>query len=154
MAAVGSVHTQLEGAVEDVEYYSAGSDVDAEGEDDIPVDYIEVPNIADEIIKNGDDQEQDPNEDEMDDDDEEDEDEDLGVGAVKLPNGHMVDSDEDAIVEDASDADDSIAEEEEEDDDSDKNSSDAESAAGEEWEGGSDEGEEAEAEVANRNNCV
>ena len=151
MAAVGSAHAQLEGAMEDIEYDSAGSDVDAEGEDDPGMDYGEVSVAADEIMENGDDAEEDPNEDELeDDDDDEDDEEELGVGAVKLPNGHMVDSDEDAVIEDASDADDSTAE----DDDSDKNSSDAESAAGEEWEGGSEGVEEAETEVENRYNCM
>ena len=149
MAAVGS--TQLEGALDNVEYDMGGSDVDAEGEDDPEVDDSAVPVVAHD--SSGDDNISDAvsDIDEMDLENEDDHEDEAGVGAVKLPNGHLEDSDEDAVVDDVSDAEDSSVAA---DDDSGKSSSDAESAAGDEWEGGSDGGEEGEAEVANRNNCV
>ncbi|KAL8891588.1 MAG: hypothetical protein Q9192_005717, partial [Flavoplaca navasiana] len=63
------------------------------------------------------------------------------------------DSDEDAVVIDDASQDESGSAEED-DDDSDKSSSEEGSAAAPEWEGGSDAGEDAIGEVANRNNCV
>ncbi|KAL8769075.1 MAG: hypothetical protein Q9209_004861 [Squamulea sp. 1 TL-2023] len=61
------------------------------------------------------------------------------------------DSDDDAVLEDASEAEPASGEDDEE---SDKSSSEEESAAAPEWEGGSDAGDDAAGEVANRNNCV
>ena len=60
--------------------------------------------------------------------------------------------DDDAVVpDDASQEESGSAED---DDESDKSSSEEGSAAAPEWEGGSDAGEDALGEVANRNNCV
>ncbi|MCJ1259955.1 hypothetical protein MMC24_007794 [Lignoscripta atroalba] len=151
MAAVGPA--QLDGGMETIDYDMAGSDLDAEGEDDLEVDYnmtdapasepADVVEDSDSVVDNDEVGEDDEDE------DAEDDEEDEVVGAVKLPNGHEAESDEDAIVGDGSDAS-SVAE----DDDSDKSSSEAESAVAEEWEGGSEGPDEAEAEVATRNNCM
>ena len=149
MAAVGS--TQLEGALDNIDYDMGDSDVDAEGEDDPEVDYSAIPVVTNESSDDDDISDAVSNIEEMDNENEDDPKEQAGVGAVKLPNGHLEDSDEDAVMDEVSDAEDSSVAA---DDDSDKSSSDGESAAGEEWEGGSDGGEEGEAEVANRNNCV
>lgn len=153
MAAVAPV--QLESRQEPVEFDVGGSDVDAEGEEDVEIDYSmahtpAVENVAEEEHSNSDGPEDQagPN-----DNDEEEEDEEEFVGAVKIPNGHAVDSDEEAGDEDGSEVnEDSV--DEDDDDDSEKGSSSAESVAVEEWEGGTDGGEEAETEVANRNNCM
>ncbi|KAL8783470.1 MAG: hypothetical protein Q9213_004607 [Squamulea squamosa] len=61
------------------------------------------------------------------------------------------DSDDDAVLEDPSEAESGSGEDDEE---SDKSSSEEGSAAVPEWEGGSDAGDDAAGEVANRNNCV
>ena len=152
MAVVGPAHLNsgLESGLDSAQYDMTGSDIDAEGEDDIELDYpptdthmsepADVVDPSDSLSDHGD---------EEDDEDEEDEDEDENVGAVKVPNGHEVESDEDAVIEDGT-GESSITD----DDESDKSSSEAESAAGEEWEGGSEGPEDAEGEVATRNNCM
>lgn len=153
MAAVAPA--QLESRQEPVEYDVGESDIDAEGEEDVEIDYSmahtpAVENVAEDGHSDSNEAEEqgEPN-----DDGEGEEDEEDFVGAVKIPNGHAIDSDEEVVDDDGSEAnEDSV--DEEEDDDSDKSSSSAESVAVEEWEGGSDGGEEGEAEVANRNNCM
>jgi hypothetical protein len=153
MAAVAPA--QMESRQEPVEYDVGASDVDAEGEEDVEIDYSMAHTPAVEIAAEGEQSDSDEPEEqgEPNDDGEEEEDEEDFVGAVKIPNGHAIDSDEEAGDEDGSEVnEDSV--DEEDDDNSDKSSSSAESVAVEEWEGGSDGGEEAEAEVANRNNCM
>ena len=163
-----------ENGVESTEYDTGGSDLDAEGEDDVEIDYVIVhtpavaPTEEGEML-DGEDQEQQIEEDareaEADDQDDEEEDEDEDeedfVGAVKLPNGRTGESDEEeAVLDDVSEigeasiANDNEEEDDEEDNESDKSSSSEESVAAEEWEGGSDGADEGEAEVANRNNCM
>ncbi len=136
----------------DADYIMAGSDVDADGEDEAEVGYAmgdvtlnDAENEADHSDGDaaaGSEEDDDENMEPEDDDDDE---------AVKIPNGQAdAESDDDAVVENMSEVEGSSAEEEA--DDSDKDSSDAESAAAEEWEGGS--ADDAEVEVATRNNCV
>ena len=160
MAALGPAPLDADG--EQPEFEVEGSDIDAEGEDDIEVDYgtSHTPAVqhAEEnsFVSDTQGDEDDGNavdDEDRDAEDDEDEDEEDFVGAVKIPDGQMGDSDEDAIVEDGSDVnEDSV--DEEDDDNSDKSSSSAESVAVAEWEGGSEGAEEIEAEVANRNNCM
>ncbi|MCJ1280847.1 hypothetical protein MMC26_000164 [Xylographa opegraphella] len=158
MAALGPASMNTGG--EQPEFDLEGSDIDAEGEDDIEVDYsmVHTPIVekAEESLSDSDAQGDQDDGDlvgDRDEDAEDDEDEADFVGAVKIPDGHMGDSDEDVVLEDGSDAnDDSV--DEEDDDNSDKSSSSAESVAIAEWEGGSEGAEEVEAEVANRNNCI
>lgn len=145
MAAVASA--PLERAMDDIEYDVAGSDVDAEGEDDPEVDYDMSRAVADELSEDAEGSDIELTAEEPENDDEEDEEE-HGVGAVKIPKGEMLDSDEDVIIDDISETSADI------DDEPNKSSSEAESANGAEWEGESEGGEEAEAEVANRNNCM
>ncbi|MCJ1474236.1 hypothetical protein MMC13_002894 [Lambiella insularis] len=142
------------------DYDVGGSDIDAEGEDDIEVDYstahTPVVEIADEEPSESggeaDEDEGDESHGELGVGDDEEEGEEF-VGAVKVPDGQADNSDEDAAVEDGSDVNDDSAGDED-DDDSGKSSTSAESIAVEEWEGGSEGAEEVEAEVANRNNCI
>ncbi|MCJ1391091.1 hypothetical protein MMC18_003953 [Xylographa bjoerkii] len=158
MAALGPA--SLDTGREQPEFDMEGSDIDAEGEDDIEVDYSigHTPLVenAEQSLSDSDAQGDQDDGDVLghaDEDAENDEDEEDFVGAVKIPDGQTGDSDEDAIVEDGSDANEDSADEED-DDDSDKSSSSAESIAVAEWEGGSEGPEEVEAEVANRNNCI
>ncbi len=134
----------------DADYIMAGSDVDADGEDEAEVGYAmgdvtlnDAENEADHSDGDaaaGSEEDDDENMEPEDDDDDE-----------AVPNGQAdAESDDDAVVENMSEVEGSSAEEEA--DDSDKDSSDAESAAVEEWEGGS--ADDAEVEVATRNNCV
>ena len=171
MAAV--VPHTAENGVEPTEYDTGGSDLDAEGEDDVEIDYsiAHPPAVApaeEGEMLDGEGQEQQIEDDareaevdDQDDDDEDEEDEEDFVGAVKLPNGRTGESDEEeAILEEVSEMGEASIEngdeeeDEEEDNDSDKSSSSEESVAAEEWEGGSDGADEGEAEVANRNNCM
>ena len=145
MAAVAPA--QLERAMDNIEYDVAGSDVDAEGEDDPEVDYDVSRVAADELSEDAEGSDIEPIAEEPENDDEDDE-EGRGVGAVKIPKGEMLDSDDDVIIDDVSETSANI------DDEPNKSSSEAESANGAEWEGDSEGGEEAEAEVANRNNCM
>ena len=152
MAVVGPA--QLNTTTENIEYDMTGSDVDAEGEDDPELEYPITDVPASEPIDAMEESDSAAEGDEVgadDEDEEEDnsENEDEAVGAVKIPNGREVESDDDAMVEDG--LEESSAADE---DDSEKNSSDAESAAAEDWEGGSEGPENAEAEVATRNNCM
>ena len=153
MAAVAPA--QLESRQNPVEYDMGESDIDAEGEEDVEIDYSmahtpAVENVAEDGHTDSDEPEE---QGQANEDGEEEEDEEDFVGAVKIPNGHAIESDDEAVDEDGSEADEDSVDEDD-DDDSDKSSSSAESVAVEEWEGGSDGGEEGEAEVANRNNCM
>ncbi len=145
---------QLQTRLDDTGYELAGSDVDAEGEDDPEIDFDMGDLPAGEPAEDGDAVSDAGAEgEEVDEDSDDVEDEGEVVGAVKLPNGHAdQDSDEEAIADDDSSVEASSAAEEE--DDSDKSSSDDESVAAEEWEGGSEVVEDAEVEVATRNNCM
>lgn len=145
MAAVASA--QLERVMDDVEYDVAGSDVDAEGEDDLEVDYDVSRVAADELSEDAEGSDIEPTAGELENLDEDDEEE-HGIGAVKIPKGEMLDSDEDVMMDNISETSADI------DDEPNKSSSEAESANGAEWEGESEGGEEGEAEVANRNNCM
>lgn len=144
MAAVAPA--QLERAMDDVAYDAAGSDIDAEGEDDPEVDYDVSHGAVEELSEDAEGSDIEPLAEEPE-NDEEDDDEEHGVGAVKIPKGETLDSDEDAVI-DISETSVDV------DDEPNKSSSEAESANGAEWEGDSEGGEEAEGEVANRNNCV
>lgn len=136
-------------------YNLLGSDVDAEGEEDAEGDYeMDAEAQPSEAVTQADKSDEDAQI-----DSEEEEEEDDGSDAtsdvsdkVPKPRGRRArNSDKDAALEDASEAEVST---EGDDDESDKSSSDEESAAAPEWEGGSDQGEEGSVEVANRNNCV
>ncbi|KAL8947692.1 MAG: hypothetical protein Q9222_006060, partial [Ikaeria aurantiellina] len=133
-----------------------GSDVDAEGEEeDADADFedVEEQTQAVEGIMHEDGSDEDAQA------DEEEEGDDASEAAtevsqiVQKPRGRRArDSDDDeAVVDDASEAESNSAEDDEE---SDKSSSEGESVAAPEWEGGSDGGEDASVEVANRNNCI
>jgi histone acetyltransferase SAS3 len=159
-ALVSVGHTHLEDSMEDHHYDMNGSDVDAEGEDDVELDYsIAATPTADAADEEGFTDDEDASGEELDAErdgleDEDDNEEDF-VGAVKLPDGQG-DSDEDAMAEDEEDGIEASEDEEEDDDDAfTKNSESAESAAAEQqWEGESDGGEDVQSEVATRNNCV
>ncbi|KAL8850419.1 MAG: hypothetical protein Q9221_004651 [Calogaya cf. arnoldii] len=85
--------------------------------------------------------------------DDDDESSDEAIEPRKMPrNRRAKDSDDDAVVMDDASQDDSGSAED--DDEDEKSSSEEGSAAAPEWEGGSDAGEDALGEVANRNNCV
>ena len=156
MAALGPA--QLESEVAQVEYNDGESDVDAEGEDDMDVDYsaTQAP-----VVENTGGEE--PSESDISDDQGEgldgreeegaNGDEEDFVGAVKVPTGQDVDSEEDAIDEEGSELNEESVDEDE-DDDTEKSSSSAESVVAGEWEGGSEGADDGEAEVANRNNCM
>lgn len=144
---------QLQTRLDDTGYELAGSDVDAEGEDDPEIDF-DMGDLPGGEPADGDAvSDADAEGEEVDEDSDDAENDGDLVGAVKQPNGLAGhDSDEEAIADDDSSVEaSSVAEEE---DDSDKSSSDDESVAAEEWEGGSEVVEDAEVEVATRNNCM
>ncbi|SLM35959.1 histone acetyltransferase [Lasallia pustulata] len=144
---------QLQTRLDDTGYELAGSDVDAEGEDDPEIDF-DMGDLPGGEPADGDAvSDADAEGEEVDEDSDDAENDGDLVGAVKQPNGLAGhDSDEEAIADDDSSVEaSSVAEEE---DDSDKSSSDDESVAAEEWEGGSEVVEDAEVEVATRNNCI
>lgn len=144
---------QLQTRLDDTGYELAGSDIDAEGEDDPEIDFDMGDNPADEHGDGDAVSDADAEGEEVDENSDDVEDEGEVVGAVKLPNGHATqDSDEEAIADDGSSVEASSAAEEE--DDSDKSSSDDESVAAEEWEDRSEVVEDGEVEVATRNNCM
>lgn len=144
---------QLQTRLDDTGYELTGSDVDAEGEDDLEIDFDMGDAPAGEPAEGGAVSDVDAEGEEMDEVSDDTEDDGEAVGAVKLPNGHAdQDSDEEAIADDDSSVEASSAAEDE--DDSDKSSSDDESVAAEEWEDGSEVVEDAEVEVATRNNCM
>ncbi|KAL9015799.1 MAG: hypothetical protein Q9185_006813, partial [Variospora sp. 1 TL-2023] len=134
------------------DYALLGSDVDAEGEEDIEADYEDAVQPSEAVTqadKSYEDAQMESEEDEEDGDSEATSD---VVQGVKKAGGRRArDSDNDVAMDDASEGGTGTAEDE---DESDKSSSDAESAAAGEWEGGSDGGEDASVEVANRNNCI
>ena len=149
---------QLESEVAQVEYNVGESDVDAEGEDDMELDYSAAQTPAAGNIGGDELSESDISDDQGEGLDEGEEggaegDEEDFVGAVKVPTSHNVDSEEDAIDEEGSALNEDSADEDE-DDDTDKSSSSAESVVAGEWEGGSEGADDGEAEVANRNNCM
>lgn len=129
-----------------VDYNPTSDDMDAEGEDDPEVeismgnaiagqirDKIEEP---DQLVRNSENNRK-PEE---------------YVDEEEKTSQRHVESDEDVVEDDLSKADESSAEE---DKDFDKGSSDSESAVAQEWDGGSEGGDDdAEVGVANRNNCV
>lgn len=144
---------QLQTRLDDTGYELAGSDVDAEGEDDQEIDFEMGDAPAGEPADGGAVSDVDAEGEEVEEDSDDVEDDGEAVGAVKLPNGHAdQDSDEEAIADDDSSVEASSAAEEE--DDSDKSSTDDESVAAEEWEDGSEVVEDAEIEVATRNHCM
>jgi histone acetyltransferase SAS3 len=160
MAAVASV--QLETSVDRVDRIDHANfdmqedDMDAEGEDDVEIYHSSVNTPL--VEGAGEDEqsesdESDKNSEANDEADGEEDEEDF-VGAVKIPNGRTGDSDEDEVDDDDDGSEAHDGGSGEEDDDSDKSSDSAESVAVEEWEGASEGAETAEAEVANRNNCV
>lgn len=143
MAAVAPA--QLDAHNVNMEYRTAGSEVDADGDEEneisFPMKNAPTSEIQEEMeISDGiagcDNQEYNVLRDKKDAD-----------TAPILPNGR-VERDAEVFEEDLSEL------EEGEDDSSGKSSSDGGSAAVEEWEGGSEGLEEASVEVANRNNCV
>ncbi|KAL8644296.1 MAG: hypothetical protein Q9210_007324, partial [Variospora velana] len=134
------------------DYSLLGSDADAEGEEDIEADYEDAVQPSGAVIqadKSDEDAQMESEEEEENGDSEAASD---VVQSVKKTGGRRArDRDNDAAMDDASEGETGSAEDE---DESDKSSSDAESAAAGEWEGGSDGGEDASVEVANRNNCI
>ena len=147
MAAVAPA--RLQAHITDMPYAMDSGDMDAEGEDDPEMDFAmgEVPasEAVDEVEAS------DGVPDEGSEDDEDEDEDDVSAPSVKLDKGKQrAKSDEDAI-EDADEVEESSVAEE---NGSEKDSSDAESAVAEDWEAGSEGGEDAEVEVANRNNCM
>ena len=147
-----------ESEVAQAEHNAGGSDIDAEGEDDMELDYSAAQTPAAENI-GGDE----PSESEMSNDqgegfdegegeDAESDEEDF-VGAVKVPHGQDAESEDDAVDEEGSPLNEDSADEAE-DRDTDRSSNSAESVVAEEWEGGSEGADDGDAEVANRNNCM
>jgi len=135
---------------------NVGSDIDAEGEEDFDVTYEAADDAEPKNNPENEARYSEPNG-ELEDGEEEDaegeSDEDEFVGAVKIRQGKGGDDDEDPDVQDTSDVEEaSFAE-----GDSDKaDSESSSSASGEEqaWEDASAGGEEAETDIATRNNCV
>ncbi|KAI4185913.1 MAG: hypothetical protein LQ348_004297 [Seirophora lacunosa] len=135
------------------DYSLLGSDVDAEGEEDVEADFEDAAQPS-EAVTQGDKSDEDAqmeSEEEEEDDGDDEAASDVIQSVKKTSSRRARDSDNDAAMDDASEAESGSAEDE---DESDKSSSDAESAAAGEWEGGSDGGEDASVEVANRNNCM
>lgn len=152
MAAVAPA--RLEAHPTDRPYAIENGDLDAEGEEDPDVDFamgeVSIHNEPAEEAEASDGAPAEASEEEEDGDDENDED-DLSAPSVKPDKGkRRANSDED-VIEGADEVEESSAAEEE---GSDKESTDAESAVAEDWEAGSEEGEDGEVEVANRNNCM
>lgn len=176
MAAIAPA--RREAALDRADYAMEGSDVDAEGEEDVEIDYAiasvpdavkNVPNTTrasrrrqtkgdeDEGEEKGEDEavEGSKKEDELSDangvdgeEDEEGDDEHEAVGAVKLPEGVELNSDGEQIENGESDEDGNNSE----DEGSDDQHSSANSNAVEEWADASTG--EGEGDVANRNNCM
>ncbi|KAL8710753.1 MAG: hypothetical protein Q9220_004771 [cf. Caloplaca sp. 1 TL-2023] len=143
-----------------------GSDMDADGEEDADADFDmeEQAQTSEAVIDEDGSEEEEAHVDEEDGSeedahvDEEEEEDDASEAASELSRTVQKSrgrrarkSDDEAVVDDASEAESNSVEDDEE---SDKSSSEAESAAAPEWEGGSDGGEDASVEVANRNNCI
>ncbi|KAL8717774.1 MAG: hypothetical protein Q9225_005021 [Loekoesia sp. 1 TL-2023] len=135
------------------DYGLLGSDVDAEGEEDVDGTFaFEARAQPSEVAAQADKSDEDAQIESEEEDDDGSESASEATGKVKRTSGRRArDSDKDADLDDASEAEASSAED---DDESDKSSTEEESAAVPEWEGGSDGGEDGSVEVANRNNCV
>ena len=136
----------------DADYLVAGGNIDGDGEKEAQITYAMGDVTMDDAENESSGSDGDAGEGSGEDEDENMEPEDDDDEVVRIPNGQAdVESDEDAVVENVSEVDGSSAEEEADDSDKDS-SSDAESAIAREWEGGS--ADDAEVEVATRNNCV
>ncbi len=152
MAAVAPA--RLEAHPTDRPYAIDSGDMDAEGEEDPDMDFAmdEAPlqsKPAEETEVSDGAPAESSEEDE--DGDEEDDEEELSAPSVKLDKGKRRAMSDEDVVENAEEVEESSAAE---DEGSDKESTDAESAVAEDWEAGSEEGEDGEVEVANRNNCM
>ncbi|KAL8699663.1 MAG: hypothetical protein Q9201_005870 [Fulgogasparrea decipioides] len=135
------------------DYTLAGSDVDAEGEEDADADFeldeeVQPSEAVTQADKSDDDA---PGESDAEENDASDATSDVSEVVKKPRNRRARDSDDDAALDDVSEAESSNADG---DEDSDKDSSNGESVAAAEWEAGSDGGEDGSVGVANRNNCV
>ncbi|KAL8639769.1 MAG: hypothetical protein Q9228_003230 [Teloschistes exilis] len=129
-----------------------GNDADAEGDEDAEADMEDEiqPSVS---AKQADQSDEDAeSENEAGDDDGSEVETEASEPAQKQKRRRAKDSDDDAPAEDVPDSD--LDDSAEENEDSDKSSSDEEDAAAQEWEAGSDGGEDASGEVATRNNCV
>lgn len=135
------------------DYTLLGSDADAEGEEDAEGDYeMEAEAQRSEPVTQADKSDEDAHVySEEEDDDEFDAASEVSDKVPRASGRRARNSDKDAALDDASEAEVSSAGD---DDGSDKSSSEGESAAAPEWEGGSEGGEDGSVEVANRNNCV
>ncbi|CAF9916204.1 MAG: hypothetical protein HETSPECPRED_002793 [Heterodermia speciosa] len=150
MAAVASA--RLEQPMQSFGYNMNDSTMDAEGEEDAQGDYAMDDALQSEESDDSEASEAAPSAASEEEDENTADEAKRPTRSTRLPKSKKAaDSDEDAAVEDASDAEESSAGGENE---SEKSSTDGESAAAEEWEGGSDGGEEASGEVATRNNCI
>ena len=147
MAAVAPA--QLESRTVNIEYEIVNGEVDAEGEEDLEIDFTigdDAPMSESQDQAEGSDRDTDSgSEEEMDNLDDEDDPEEI----VKVASRRK-ESDDEVVEEDLSEVEASSVEN---DHDTDKSSSDEESAVAE-WEGGSEGADNASVEVANRNNCV
>ncbi len=151
MAAVAPA--RLEAHPTDRPYAIDSGDMDAEGEEDPDVAFA----LGEDLVQNKAVEEAEVSDgapaeasDEEDGNEEDDEDE-VSAPSAKLDKGKRRANSDMDVVEDAEEVEESSAAEE---DNSDKESTDAESAVAEDWEAGSEEGDDGEVEVANRNNCM
>lgn len=150
MAAV-IVPARLEAHTTDPPYNRDDGELDAEGEDDPDIEYPTQEKAQSEVAEDAEISDAVPRE--VTEEEEEDASEEVEKPrpSRRLSKGKQrATSDDEAVVSAEEEAESSAAEEE----GSDKESSDAESAAVADWEGGSEGGEDAEVEVANRNNCM
>ncbi|KAL8914716.1 MAG: hypothetical protein Q9171_000729 [Xanthocarpia ochracea] len=148
---MAAVAQSLVGRVTPVPQYTLPvSDADAEGEEDAEGDVEMEENIQPSgAIAQAGNLDQDA---QSESEEEEDESTEEVIDPRKPSRGRRArDSDDDAVIDDASEVESGSAED---DDEPDQSSSEEGSAAGVDWEGGSDAGEGAAGEVANRNNCV
>lgn len=151
MAAVAPA--RLETHTANIPYNTDSGDIDAEGEDDPEVEFglMVAPQS-----ENGDDAEVSdgaPSEDSeaVEDDDEEEEEDKVPAPSVKKSKGKRRAKSEEDEVEEADEDEESSAADE---DGSENNDSDGESIVAGDWEAGSEESEDGEVEVANRNKCM
>ena len=151
MAAVAPA--RLEAHPADIPYTMDSGDMDAEGEDDPEMDFAMGNAQHSELVKEAEASDGAPSEDSevVEDEDDEDDEDEVPARSMKRDKGKQrAQSDED-VVEDIDEGEESSAAEE---DGSEKDDTDGESAVAEDWEADSEEGEDAEVEVANRNKCM
>lgn len=149
MAAVAPA--RIEAHPSETAYPMDDGDLDAEGEEDSGNEYpIGTEPQSDAAVEDAEVSDGAPSE-ESEQEEEDDTEDEAPRKHRKLSKGKKRAISDDEVVEGAEEDEDSSAADE---DGSDKESSDAESAAVEEWEGGSEGGEDADVGIANRNNCM